>query len=92
MFKSTQALQQAFGGAEVADLSQLLGVRGQVSCSQQGDQLGFSLRWLASSYAGGFDVVGVRPLPIIPTALARCLTSLSGLSGLSRPGLKQQRG
>ncbi|CAL8392327.1 unnamed protein product [Boreogadus saida] len=77
-----QGLQQACGGAEVADLSQLLGVRGQVSCSQQGDRLGFSLRWLAASCAGGFDVVGVRPLPIIPTALAR---SLSGLPGPSSP-------
>ncbi|CAL8270393.1 unnamed protein product [Arctogadus glacialis] len=77
-----QGLQQACGGAEVADLSQLLGVRGQVSCSQQGDRLGFSLRWLAASCAGGFDVVGVRPLPIIPTALAR---SLSGLPGPSCP-------
>ncbi|XP_059922668.1 SCL-interrupting locus protein homolog isoform X4 [Gadus macrocephalus] len=88
-----QGLQQACGGAEVADLSQLLGVRGQVSCSQQGDRLGFSLRWLAASCAGGFAVVGVRPLPIIPTALARSLSGLPGPSspvpprpGPSRPG------
>ncbi|XP_056460062.1 SCL-interrupting locus protein homolog [Gadus chalcogrammus] len=99
-----QGLQQACRGAEVADLSQLLGVRGQVSCSQQGDRLDFSLRWLAASCAGGFDVVGVRPLAIIPTALARSLSGLPGPSspvpprpgpsrtGLSRPGLKQQRG
>ncbi|CAL8343419.1 unnamed protein product [Gadus morhua 'NCC'] len=96
-----QGLQQACGGAEVADLSQLLGVRGQVSCSQQGDRLDFSLRWLAASCAGGFDVVGVRPLPIIPTALARSLSGLPGPSspvpprpgpsrtGLSRPGLSR---
>ncbi|CAL8310222.1 unnamed protein product [Lota lota] len=69
-----KALQQACSGGDVVDLSQLLGVRGQVSCSQQGDQLGFSLRWLAASCASGFDVVGVRPLPIIPTALARSLS------------------
>uniref|UniRef100_A0A8C5A118 STIL centriolar assembly protein n=1 Tax=Gadus morhua TaxID=8049 RepID=A0A8C5A118_GADMO len=96
-----QGLQQACGGAEVADLSQLLGVRGQVSCSQQGDRLDFSLRWLAASCAGGFDVVGVRPLPIIPTALARSLSGLPGPSspvpprpgpsrtGLSRPGVSR---
>ncbi|KAJ3598827.1 hypothetical protein NHX12_032791 [Muraenolepis orangiensis] len=88
-----KALQQACSGAEVVDLSQLLGVRGQVISSQQGDQLGFSLRWLAATCATSFDVVGVRALPIIPTALARNLSSPGALHrGAPHQGLKHQRG
>ncbi|KAK0145239.1 SCL-interrupting locus [Merluccius polli] len=86
--RSAAALQQACSGGDGVELFQLLGVRGQVSCSQQGDQLGFSLHWIAASCASAFDMVGVRPLPIIPTALARSLSS----QGPQRHRLKPQRG
>ncbi|XP_044217922.1 SCL-interrupting locus protein homolog isoform X2 [Thunnus albacares] len=72
-----KVLQQHVSGRQALDLSQLLKVRGRVSCSQQSDAAAFTLRWSAVCPAAGVDVQPVRAVPIIPTALVRSLTSVS---------------
>ncbi|XP_076028048.1 SCL-interrupting locus protein homolog [Genypterus blacodes] len=81
LHQTFKALQQYVSGRQARDLSQLLQVRGHILCSQQGDAASFSLSWSAVSPAACVHVQPVRALPIIPTALLR---SLSGLSGLSQ--------
>ncbi|XP_028258817.1 SCL-interrupting locus protein homolog [Parambassis ranga] len=70
-------LQQAVSSRQTLDLSQLLKIRGRVLCSQQLDAAAFSLSWSAVCPSVSLDVQPVRPLPIIPTALLRSLTSIS---------------
>uniref|UniRef100_A0A672IP00 STIL N-terminal domain-containing protein n=1 Tax=Salarias fasciatus TaxID=181472 RepID=A0A672IP00_SALFA len=71
-----QALQQFLCSRQTLDLCQLVKVKGQVSCSQRLDAMGFSLRWSAVCPSVGVDVQSVRAVPIIPTALLRSLTSI----------------
>ncbi|XP_024114448.1 SCL-interrupting locus protein homolog isoform X1 [Oryzias melastigma] len=83
-----KVLQHAVSSRQTLDLSQLLKVRAQISCSQQCDAAVFSLSWLAVCPAVSVDIQPVRPVPIIPTALLR---SLSGAGRPSQPS-SQQRG
>ncbi|MEQ2188953.1 hypothetical protein GOODEAATRI_020172 [Goodea atripinnis] len=71
-----KVLQQFVSSRQTLDLSQLLKIRAQVVCSQRSDAAAFSLSWSAVCPAVGVDVQPVRPVPIIPTALLRSLTSI----------------
>ncbi|MEQ2280728.1 hypothetical protein AMECASPLE_022912 [Ameca splendens] len=75
-----KALQQFVSSRQTLDLSQLLKIRAQVVCSQRSDAAAFSLSWSAVCPAVGVDVQPVRPVPIIPTALLRSLTSIGRLA------------
>ncbi|KAM7387865.1 hypothetical protein PAMP_024076 [Pampus punctatissimus] len=72
-----KVLQQYVSSRQALDLSQLLKVRGRVSCLQQSDAAAFTLSWSVVCPAVSVDVQPVRAVPIIPTALLRSLTSVS---------------
>ncbi|KAM7409462.1 hypothetical protein PAMA_001104 [Pampus argenteus] len=72
-----KVLQQYVSSRQALDLSQLLKVRGRVSCSQQSDAAAFTLSWSVVCPSVSVDVQPVRAVPIIPTALLRSLTSVS---------------
>ncbi|KAG7218888.1 hypothetical protein INR49_019474 [Caranx melampygus] len=72
---SFKVLQQFVSSKQTLDLSQLLKVRVGVVCSLQSDAAMFGLSWSAVCPSVSVDVQPVRPLPIIPTALLRSLTS-----------------
>ncbi|XP_075901795.1 SCL-interrupting locus protein homolog isoform X2 [Nelusetta ayraudi] len=69
-------LQQVFGGRQTLDVSQVLKVRGQVTCSQQSDSASFALSLCVIGPVLPLEVQRLRPLPLIPTALLRSLTGV----------------
>nr|XP_029138159.1 SCL-interrupting locus protein [Labrus bergylta] len=72
-----KVLQQCVSSRLSLDLSQLLKLRGHVTCSQQSDVTAFSLSWSSVCPSVSVDVQPVRSIPIIPTALLRSLTSIN---------------
>lgn len=72
-----KALQQCVSSRQTLDLGQLIKVRGHVFCSQQCDAAMFSLSWSSVCPSISVDVQPVQPVPIIPTALLRSLTSIN---------------
>ncbi|KAM9831464.1 SCL-interrupting locus protein homolog [Neosynchiropus ocellatus] len=71
-----KGLQQYVSSRQTLDLSQLLKVKAHVLCRPQLDAAVFTLTWFVVSPGVGIEVQSVRPVPIIPTALVRSLTSL----------------
>ncbi|KAM9848823.1 SCL-interrupting locus protein homolog [Aulostomus maculatus] len=72
-----KVLQQYVTSQQPLDLSQLLKVKVRVSCQQQNDSAAFGLSWSAVCPSISLDIQQVRPIPIIPTALLRILTSVT---------------
>ncbi|XP_059503907.1 SCL-interrupting locus protein homolog isoform X2 [Stegostoma tigrinum] len=60
---------------ETIDSSRLLVLRGHINCIENLDNLSLELQWTAVTVANTFDATPVDAVPIIPTALARNLTS-----------------
>ncbi|XP_038616094.1 SCL-interrupting locus protein [Tachyglossus aculeatus] len=59
---------------------QLLSLRAHLRCSQALDRLELDFHWAAVTLANTFECTPVKPIPIIPTALARNLTTYLNLS------------
>ncbi|XP_068508257.1 SCL-interrupting locus protein homolog isoform X2 [Syngnathus scovelli] len=79
--RSISALQAHVSGWQPLELSQLLKVKGRVSCQPWGDAASYHLAWSSICLSVRLDVHPLRPVPIIPTALLR---SLSGTIGRRR--------
>ncbi|XP_062308314.1 SCL-interrupting locus protein homolog isoform X4 [Osmerus eperlanus] len=65
---------------EPLDLAKMLILRAHLSGTQHTDTLDFVLRWAAITVANTINTLPIKPIPIIPTALARNLTALSILA------------
>ncbi|KAM3876313.1 SCL-interrupting locus protein homolog [Diretmus argenteus] len=91
LHESFKMLWCCFSSREPMELAKLLNIKGHISCSQQADRVGFCLSWSAVTSAISLDMVAIRSIPIIPTALVRNLT---GLSSLAQPlhNANRQRG
>ncbi|XP_056388461.1 SCL-interrupting locus protein [Hyla sarda] len=85
---SFKGLQSHLHSKEALDLSKLLTVRAHITYSENMDNLHFDLRWAAVTVANTFESTPIKPVPIIPTALARNLSShnIAQLQGTHKCG------
>ncbi|XP_072367044.1 SCL-interrupting locus protein homolog [Scyliorhinus torazame] len=60
---------------ETIDSSRLLVMRGRINCIENLDHLTLELQWAAITVAITFEATPINAIPIIPTALARNLSS-----------------
>nr|XP_048309363.1 SCL-interrupting locus protein isoform X3 [Myodes glareolus] len=75
-FSSTlKALQCHVCSKDCLDCGKLLSLRAQITPRESLDGVDFDLHWAAITLANSFKCVPVKPIPIIPTALARNLSS-----------------
>lgn len=65
---------------ESIDSSKLLTMRGHITCIEKLDNLTLELRWAAVTVSIIFDATPINPIPIIPTALARNLSSPNNIA------------
>ncbi|CAI9537119.1 unnamed protein product [Staurois parvus] len=77
-----KGLQSHLHGKEALDLSKLLTVRAHITYWENMDNLHFDLRWAAVTVANSFESTPIKPVPIIPTALARNLSSHNNIAQL----------
>ncbi|XP_047412482.1 SCL-interrupting locus protein isoform X2 [Sciurus carolinensis] len=75
-FSSTfKALQHHVCSKDSLDCSKLLFLRAHITSRESLDNVDFDLHWAAVTLANNFKCAPVKPIPIIPTALARNLSS-----------------
>ncbi|XP_041912080.1 SCL-interrupting locus protein homolog isoform X2 [Alosa sapidissima] len=72
---SLKILQQSCTSKKAMELSQLLMLRGWLSCIENTDSLNFNLYWAGFTLATMLKATPIKGIPIIPTALARNLSS-----------------
>ncbi|XP_069719160.1 SCL-interrupting locus protein [Phaenicophaeus curvirostris] len=70
-----KGLQHSLCSKESLDLSKLLTVRAHIVFTENLDNLHFSFHWASITAANILEYTPVKSVPIIPTALARNLTS-----------------
>ncbi|KFO20902.1 hypothetical protein H920_17695 [Fukomys damarensis] len=80
-FSSTfKALQHHVCSKDSLDCGKLLSVRAHITSKESLDSVDFDLYWEAITLANSFKCAPVKPIPIIPTALARNLNSNLNIS------------
>ncbi|XP_061860200.1 SCL-interrupting locus protein [Colius striatus] len=75
-----KGLQHSLCSKESLDLSKLLTVRAHIVFTENLDNLHFNFRWASITAANILEYSPVKPVPIIPTALARNLSSSMNIS------------
>ncbi|OBS76745.1 hypothetical protein A6R68_16795, partial [Neotoma lepida] len=75
-----KALQYHVCSKDFLDCGKLLSLRAQITPRESLDGVDFDLHWAAITLANSFKCVPVKPIPIIPTALARNLSSNLNIS------------
>ncbi|XP_040834527.1 SCL-interrupting locus protein isoform X7 [Ochotona curzoniae] len=70
-----KALQHHVSSKDSLDCSKLLSLRAQITFRENLDDVDFEFCWAAVTFSNNFRCTPVRPIPIIPTALARNLSS-----------------
>ncbi|OCT84982.1 hypothetical protein XELAEV_18023142mg [Xenopus laevis] len=79
---SFMSLQSHLHGKEALDLAKLLAMRAHITYTENMDNLHFDLHWAAVTVANTFESTPIKPVPIIPTALARNLGSHNNIAHL----------
>ncbi|XP_007608980.1 SCL-interrupting locus protein isoform X1 [Cricetulus griseus] len=80
-FTSTlKALQYHVCCKDFLDFGKLLSLRAQITPRESVEGVDFDFHWTAITLANSFKCVPVKPIPIIPTALARNLSSNLNIS------------
>ncbi|XP_069333992.1 SCL-interrupting locus protein isoform X1 [Eulemur rufifrons] len=80
-FSSTfKALQHHVCSKDSLDCGKLLSLRAHITSRENLDNVDFDLHWAAVTLANSFKCTPVKPIPIIPTALARNLGSNLNIS------------
>ncbi|XP_006051718.1 SCL-interrupting locus protein isoform X1 [Bubalus bubalis] len=77
---SFKALQHHVCSKESLDCGKLLALRAHITSKESLDIVDFDLDWAAVTLANTFKCTPVKPIPIIPTALARNLSSNLNIS------------
>ncbi|KAF6111674.1 STIL centriolar assembly protein [Phyllostomus discolor] len=75
-----KALQHHVCSKDSLDCGKLLSVRAHITSRESLDAVDFDLHWAAVTLANTFKCTPVKPIPIIPTALARNLSSNMNIS------------
>ncbi|KAM4872380.1 SCL-interrupting locus protein isoform 2-T3 [Thomomys bottae] len=75
-----KALQHHVCSKDSLDCGKLFSLRAQITSRESLDNVEFDLHWAAVTPANKFKCTPVKPIPIIPTALARNLSSNLNIS------------
>ncbi|XP_066232310.1 SCL-interrupting locus protein [Saccopteryx leptura] len=75
-----KALQHHVCSKDSLDCGKLLSLRAYITYRESLDSMDFDLHWAAVTLANTFTCTPVKPIPIIPTALARNLSSNLSIS------------
>nr|XP_008540005.1 PREDICTED: SCL-interrupting locus protein isoform X4 [Equus przewalskii] len=75
-----KALEHHVCSKDSLDCGKLLSLRAHVTSRESLDSVDFDLHWAAVTLANTFKCTPVKPIPIIPTALARNLSSSLNIS------------
>ncbi|XP_047666344.1 SCL-interrupting locus protein homolog [Tachysurus fulvidraco] len=73
-------LEHSCSSRELMELCKLISLRARLSCVENMDRLSFGVHWAGVTLASSLEAVPVRVLPIIPTALARNLSSPASMA------------
>ncbi|KAM4641457.1 SCL-interrupting locus protein [Discoglossus pictus] len=79
---SLTGLQSHLHSKEALDVSKLLSVRAHLTYTEDMDNIHFDLHWAAVTVANTFESTPIKAVPIIPTALARNLSSHNNIAQL----------
>ncbi|XP_007944916.1 SCL-interrupting locus protein [Orycteropus afer afer] len=75
-----KALQHHICSKDSLDFGKLLSLRSHITSRESLDNVDFDFHWAAVTLANTFKCTPVKPIPIIPTALARNLSSSLSIS------------